>query len=45
MIAKISAGAVAACLLSSPVLAGPYANVESNSGFAGFLVKLVLVSM
>jgi len=35
MIAKISAGAVAACLLSSPVLAGPYANVESNSGFAG----------
>ena len=35
MIAKISAGVAAACLLSSPVLAGPYANVESNSGFSG----------
>jgi len=35
MIAKISAGLTAACLLSAPAIAGPYANVESNSGFSG----------
>jgi outer membrane autotransporter protein len=35
MIAKISAGLTAACLLSAPAIAGPYANVESNSGYSG----------
>jgi len=35
MIAKISAGLTAACLLSAPAFAGPYANVESNSGYSG----------
>tara|TARA_R110002020_G_scaffold186776_1_gene384844 strand:+ start:415 stop:783 length:369 start_codon:yes stop_codon:yes gene_type:complete len=35
MIAKISAGLTAACLLSAPAIAGPYANVEANSGYSG----------
>ena len=35
MIAKIYCGAAAFSLMAAPALAGPYANIESNSGFAG----------
>lgn len=35
MIVKISSAAAALSLLAAPAFAGPYANIESNSGFAG----------
>lgn len=35
MIVKISSAVAALSLLAAPVFAGPYANIESNSGFAG----------
>jgi hypothetical protein len=35
MIVKISATAAAVSFLAAPAFAGPYANIESNSGFSG----------
>ena len=35
MIVKISSAAAALSLLAAPAFAGPYANIESNSAFAG----------
>lgn len=35
MIVKISSAVAALSLMATPAFAGPYANIESNSGFAG----------